>query len=469
MCRVSVLIKQICAFLVLMLVLLPASADRLIDPFDTEHGLELRHSSALTGRQGTAPCRTDLPSGPLSAVDAVDLAICNNPKTHEQWAAARFQAAQLGLASSAWLPEIAARASATRLRNDLGTYTQNAAALTLSYLLYDFGARDADIESARQLLSGAVLTQDATIQRLFLSTLQAYFAAQATVAAVESNRLAEKSAQESFSAAETRYQVGVGTPADRLQAQTALSQARLNRIKAEGDSRNALGLLANQLGIDPRRQILMPVPAFATVDAEFDLEIDALMAEAASRRPDLRAAEAQLKAAEATIDSARAQGRPSLSLGAGPDWQETDGVSRHGSSLGVTVNIPIFSGFETTYRIRAAQAQRDVKSAQREQLQQQVALDVWRTYQNLKTATETVKTTADLVASASQSERVALGRYKAGVGTVLDLLAAQSALANARLQRIQASLDWNVSRASLAQAVGSIDYSLLQVQPERKP
>jgi outer membrane protein len=463
------LIKQLCVFILLALVFLPVSADQPADPFDTESGLELRHSSALTGRQGAAPCRTELPGGLLSAVAAVDMAICNNPKTHEQWAAARLQAAQLGLASSAWLPEITGRVSATRLRNDLGTYSQNAAALTLSYLLYDFGARDADIESARQLLSGAVLTQDATIQRLFLTTLQAYFATQAIIAAVESNRLAEKSAQESFAAAETRYQVGVGTPADRLQAQTALSQARLNRIKAEGDSRNALGLLANQLGIDPRQPIAMPVPTFATVDAEFGLEIDALMAEAARRRPDLRAAEAQLKAAEATIDSARAQGRPSFSLGGGPNWQETDGVSANGSSLGVTVNIPIFSGFETTYRIRAAQAQREVKSAQRAQLQQQVALDVWRAYQNLKTATETVKSTADLVASAAQSERVALGRYKAGVGTVLDLLAAQSALANARLQRIQASLDWNVSRATLAQAVGSIDYSLLQVQPERKP
>jgi len=45
---------------------------------------------------------------------------------------------------------------------------------------------------------------------------------------------------------------------------------------------------------------------------------------------------------------------------------------------------------------------------------------------------------------------------------VLDLLTAQSALASARLQRIQATLDWNVYRASLAQAMGALDYTLLQ-------
>lgn len=60
-----------------------------------------------------------------------------------------------------------------------------------------------------------------------------------------------------------------------------------------------------------------------------------------------------------------------------------------------------------------------------------------------------MRTTADLLASAEQSERVALGRYKAGVGNILDVLNAQSALASARLQRIQSLLDWHVSRATL--------------------
>ena len=86
----------------------------------------------------------------------------------------------------------------------------------------------------------------------------------------------------------------------------------------------------------------------------------------------------------------------------------------------------------------------------------QVALDVWNAYQNLATATQTIRTTADLLASAEQSERVALGRYKAGVGNILDVLNSQSALAAARMQRIQAMLDWRVSRATLAKAVGSI-------------
>ena len=83
-------------------------------------------------------------------------------------------------------------------------------------------------------------------------------------------------------------------------------------------------------------------------------------------------------------------------------------------------------------------------------------------YQNLITATQSLRSTADLLDSAEQSERVALGRYKAGVGNMLDVLNAQSALASARRQRIQSAFDWNINRAALAQAMGSLDASLLQ-------
>ena len=95
-----------------------------------------------------------------------------------------------------------------------------------------------------------------------------------------------------------------------------------------------------------------------------------------------------------------------------------------------------------------------------------MALDVWKAYQSLTTATQSLQSTADLLASAEQSAKVALGRYKAGVGNVLDLLSAQSALAAARLQRIQAELDWHVFRATLAQAMGALDYTLLQGKPQ---
>jgi outer membrane protein len=456
-------------FFLLTIAVTPAWAGGLADPFDTEAMAPLKPSPRLTARVGEAPCTTDLPATALTAVDAVDLALCNNPQTREVWASARAQAALVGVAQAGWLPNLDGSASATRFQNENNPFTRTSAALTLSWLLVDFGQRSANVENASQLLNAAAATQDATVQSLFLAALQTYYAAQATQAAVVSANEAERAAGESYRAADARYAVGVATPADRLQAQTALSQATLNRIRAEGEARNALGALANALGFGAQQAMVLAELPAAPVETAFQQQVDALINEAQARRPDLRAAEAQLKAAEAGVDLARAQGRPTISLAAGPSWQESAGVVTRGNSIGLSLNVPIFAGFDTTYRVRSAAAQAEVRAAQRDRIKNQVALDVWRAYQSLTTATQSLKTTADLVASAEQSAKVALGRYKAGVGTVLDLLTAQSALASARLQRIQAQLDWNVYRATLAQAMGALDYTLLQPAAEGRP
>jgi outer membrane protein TolC len=149
-------------------------------------------------------------------------------------------------------------------------------------------------------------------------------------------------------------------------------------------------------------------------------------------------------------------------LTASANQYNISGIDSHSSSVGINLNVPIFTGYSTTYSVRAAEAQVGVKNAQLEQLRLQVALDVWTAYQNLTTATQSLRTTADLLDSAEQSARVALGRYKAGVGSILDVLNAQSALAGARQQRIQSTFNWNISRATLAQSMGSLDASLLQ-------
>ena len=461
--------RNIGPFFLLTVACLPVLAAGIGDPFDTDAMAPLKPSPQLSARVGAAPCATAIPATALTALDAVDLALCNHPQTREVWASARVQAALLGVAKAGWLPNLDGSASATRFQYDDARFNRRTAALTLSWLLVDFGQRSANVENAQQLLNAAAATQDATVQSLFLAALQTYYSAQATQAAVISASEAERSARESYQAADARYNVGVATPADRLQAQTALSQATLNRIRAEGEARNALGALANALGFPAQQTIVLAAMPAMPAELAFQKEIDALIAEAQVRRPDLKAAEAQFKAAEASVDLARAQGRPTVSLAAGPSWQNSAGAVTQGGSIGLTLNVPLFSGFDTTYRVRSAAAQADVRAAQRDRIRNQIALDVWKSYQSLTTATQSLKTSADLVASAEQSERVALGRYKAGVGTVLDLLVAQSALASARLQRIQAQLDWNVYRATLAQSMGALDYTLLQPVAEGRP
>lgn len=422
----------------------------------------LRSSRVLASRVGSLPCTDQLPEAPLAVLDAVDMALCRHPQTRELWAAARNQAALLGVARATQWPSLDGRVGLTRQFARNGDYSQKTAGIDLSWLLFDSGQRSANIAASSYLLDAALATQDAGVQTIFLGALQAYYAAQAAQAAVLARQDAERAANESLAAAELRYQVGTATPADRLQAKTAASQAMLDRLRAEGEAKNAMGALSNALGL-PAQQVLQlaALPAPPATKA-FSLAVEQMIETAQESRPDLKAAAAQAQAANAAINAARAQGRPSISLSAGPGWQSLAGTEAHGGALGLTLKLPIFSGFDTRYRVRSAEAQAEVRTAQYDRIRQQVALEVWKAYQNLTTATQSLQATQDLLASAEQSAGVALGRYKAGVGNVLDLLTAQTALAYARVQRIQSELDWRVYRAVLAQAMGTLDYSLLQ-------
>ena len=206
-----------------------AAADTLgLDPFSTRETLK-----------PYTPCSAETEASPLGLTQVVDMALCANPQTREAWANARAQAALLGVAEAAWLPTVSASASSGRNRTNGVSNSQRTTSLTASWLLFDFGARSATIENARQLLEAANATRDATIQSVFLSAVQGFYQVQSAEASLAAALEAEKAAELSFKAADAKYKVGAAAPADKLQAQTAYSQAQLTRITAEGALKTA--------------------------------------------------------------------------------------------------------------------------------------------------------------------------------------------------------------------------------------
>lgn len=414
-------------------------------------------------------CERDKINRPLTLADVVDLTLCNNPQTRAQWANARAQAANVGSGMAAYLPTLSAQAGVSRNRSDssgsMNNYTSRNASLSASYLLFDFGGRSATLENARQLLLAANATRDATLQANFLTAVQSYYALLSARASVDALQVAEVSAKESLAAAEARYQAGVATPADKLQAQTALSQARLNLIMALGSTRTAQGTLANIMGFDASQSFtLVPLPE-SLPDPVAEQDIGKLIESARNNRPDLQAAHAQIKAAEAQLTATRATGLPSISLGASTASQKLDQTANsNNSSIGVTLTVPLFTGTRNTYQNLAAEQQVEGKLAARDMLANQIALEVWNAYQALLTNSQSLQAASDLVASAEQSERMTLGRYKAGVAnmSILDVLNAQSTLAGARQQRVAALYNFQASRLALAQAIGQLDLTRLE-------
>lgn len=407
---------------------------------------------------------------PLTLSDVVELALCNNPKTRLQWASARQQAAEVGISRSAYLPTFFGPIAAGGLKSSTRA-SQQSITVSVNYLLYDFGGRAATLEAAQHQLAAANAIRDDVLRSTFLTAIRSYYAYMAALASMQAFKVAEVTASTGLAAATARVQAGAATQFEILQAKTALSQARLNLIRAEGDATSAKGELANVMGFYASQSFdLVPLKPETSLDSalEHDVKIEEnigkMIEEARKNRPDLFAAEAQIKVAEAQIEVARAASKPTFTLTGGvTHWRDSD-VADIGfkQSLRVSIHVPWFSGFRDVYRISAGQAVLEGKIAERDQVANQIALDVWKAYQLLLTNSQALRAASDLYASAQLSEKLALGRYKSGIGSILDVLTVQGVLATAGQQKVGALYNFKVSKLLLAQTMGILDLSMVE-------
>lgn len=446
-----------------------------LDVYDTEHSVT---SSAATPLLQNVSCQPELVNHPLELQDAILQAICANPLARKAWASARAQAAAVGVSEAAYLPTLNAAAGIERdtlatTYNGGGfgniTASQNSSSkygsLNLSWVLFDFGKRSAALRQARELLAATNATQDDVLQTVFFNAAVAFYAVSDAQATVEAAQQTEDIARESLAEASAKHDAGAGTLSDQLQAQTAYRRAIIDRVNAEGRERTMMGMLATTMGLDANEPLKIAPAGPATDNAAFERNVDQLIDDAKATQPKLVAARAELDAARANIDAVRAQGRPTISLVGSltknnPSYQQQPEqlpiVRSRGSTIGVQVTIPLFDGFSSRYRIAEAEAQADAQEAGMKNTELQVSLDVWRSYQSLQADVENLENSKALLDDAQRSLEIARGRYKSGVGTFTELSNAQTALADARKQRVVAVSNWSTDRLGLAKSLGNL-------------
>jgi outer membrane protein len=396
----------------------------------------------------------------LSLPDVVDLALRNNPQTSLSWSQARTAAFQYGSARATFFPTIAATADLARSQSTTSTgfiqRTQFAPLVSLSYLLLDFGGRSGTIGAARENTIALDLDYNATLQNTVLQAETAYFAYVSARDLVRAQLKTVGEADTNFRAAQVRHNSGVATIADVLQAQTVLSQSLLDLETDSGTVRTNHGNLATAMGLraDAEFEVAMPSDTISVGSAA--ASADSLIVSALDNRPDLAAARVSILQAQQEVRVARSAEFPAITAGAGlgRNYSNLSNFTGNNYSLTLGLSIPIFNGFGLQYDLAAAKSRVDEQRASANVLRNQVSNQVVTSYVSLHTAAARVRTSNVLLASAQQSEDVARGRYRAGVGTILDLLTAEAALASARAQQAQTRWTWATALAQLAHDVG---------------
>jgi outer membrane protein TolC len=184
-------------------------------------------------------------------------------------------------------------------------------------------------------------------------------------------------------------------------------------------------------------------------------QVDTLINRALALRPDLAALRENIEQARAEVRVAKSSQLPSLTLGSsvGKSFSNVTNFQGLNYTVSLGVQIPIFN-LGRTYNVTAAEEQVAAASARADLLRTQVAQQVFTSYFALQTATQRTRTAETLLSVATRSEEAARARYRAGVGTIVDLITAQTALANARFQQAQTRWTWGLALAQLSHDIG---------------
>lgn len=406
----------------------------------------------------TAPSATT-----LTLADVVSIALANNPLTREAWLTARTAEANLGSRRGAYYPEVDVNANLGR--NFAGTASTPASttftpSVGLSYLLFDFGGRAATVEEARQTLIAADFEHNQTLQNVVLAAEQNYFQYLDAKALLRAQAGTIKERKAELDTAQARHDAGLATIADVLQARTALSQAQLTYETIEGNLRTIEGALATTMGLPATTRFDFGELPENVATAATTQAVDALIAQATIDRPALAAARADAERARVHVEEVRSAYLPSVTVNsaAGRTFFLAPGSasSANSFSAGLGLRFPLFTGFRNVFDVRAARLQAELAQEDVRDLTQQIGLQVWSSYYAVQTAKQRIATSRDLLASAQESANVAAARYREGVGTIVDVLTAQSSLETARAQEVQARADYLLALAELAHATGKL-------------
>ena len=395
----------------------------------------------------------------LTLSDIVDVALRNNPQTQVSWAQARAAAATYGAARGAYVPTVDASANIARSQttSQLGAVERNSISptVTLSYLLFDFGGRSGTIAASRAAAVALDLTHNATLQNVALQAEAAFFTFQGQSQLVRAARQTLAQADTNFVSARERNRVGVATISDVLLAETQRAQAELDLETAEGNLETGRGNLAISMGVTAGTRFgLAPVADTFAVSAAA-VQVDTLINRALALRPDLAALRSTITQTQAQVQVARSALLPSLSLGTnvGKQFSNVTNFAGLNYTLSLGVQIPIFN-LARPYNVMVAEAQVEAASARADLLRTQISQQVYSSYYLLSTSTQRVRTADTLLAVATRSEQAAQARYRGGVGTITELITAQTALANARTQQAQTRWTWSIALAQLSHDVG---------------
>ncbi|HTZ95961.1 MAG TPA: TolC family protein [Terriglobales bacterium] len=418
------------------------------------------------------------PTHPYTLAELIDVAEHHNPATRSVWERAKQKARELGLAKSAYYPELEGLAvlGDERLINpfpeplaprgyvmvELPVVKPE---VTLQYLIFDFGKRGANVDFAKQekFAAGADVIQ--VNQALAFRVASAYYQLVTAQERLQAAQDILRTAQTTQDAAENRLNNGLATLPDVLNARAETAQAAFDEESADGDEKIARVTLTETVGADPSPNIVIDSQRSAPLPEKLTMSIDALIDRAIKDRPDLMAQTLRIRSAEARIRAAKAEYKPQIVLSGSVAqtsvWPTADyGVLGSASeptwSAALTIRWRIFDGGARKNEVLIAESKRREAADELTTIHDESTREVWTAYIAFRTALRKHDAAVALLESANASYSSSLDAYKYGVKNLVDVVTAEKQLAQARLSSVSARSELFLEAVNLEFATGNL-------------
>jgi len=321
------------------------------------------------------------------------------------------------------------------------------------------GAISGDREAARHEEAAATAEAARVDDDLRYEARIAYWSAVAADAALDAARSEAERAARLLDDARALRDAGMAVRADELGAAARLAAARVRVIDAEAEAANRRAALRSLLDLPPQTDLEL-TDRGERLPAE-PHAIEPLIADALTTRPEVVALTARRDALASRSETVAAPNRPQVSLDA--RWDVARPNERYlplsdewntSWSVGLFARWRVFDGHRTGSEVAVIRAEQAAVEADLAEFERRIALDVDTARRSLEAALAADSAAAAAVEAAAAREADSRDRYTAGIGTVSDVLDAQSELADAELALVRASSGAWIADAGLRRAVG---------------
>ena len=321
------------------------------------------------------------------------------------------------------------------------------------YDVLDFGRTKHETSARRRelaYLQHQLASAEATVMR---DVRKAYFTALKTARLVEVADRNRGAARLSLRQAEAFFRAGLRSKVDVHLAQTEVSRAQLRLTQTQNEQAVSLAGLSHAMGTtDSSAQFQLEEPDLRLQEVE---ALPTLIAAGLANRPELRALQAQIEAREAWVERARKERYPRIMAAFSGGWARFAELSLSNLLFGgLAIKLPVFAGGQLKASIQENEQAQQQAIATRNQLLQDIPLEITTVYHQLSNSTEAVRTFEEMKAYTDDALRLARARYRMELADGVELALVQAAQAEAESEYFSALYDYEIQSAELRYRTG---------------